>query len=41
MDYINSKRYKKFLLSVLAKATYGSFDKTESEISNIINYRKG
>ena len=34
----NNKRYNKFLLPVLAKAIYGSFGKTESEISNIVNY---
>ena len=36
---IYSKRYNKFLLPVLAKAINESFGKTESEISNIVNYR--
>ena len=36
----NSKRHNKFLLPVLAKAIYGIFGKTESEISNIVNYSK-
>ena len=35
-----SKRNNKFLLPVLAKAIYRSFDKTESETSNIVNYRR-
>ena len=34
-----SKRHNKFQLPVLAKAIYESFGKTESEISNIVNYR--
>ena len=37
-DLNNSKRNNKFPLPGLAKAIYGSFDKTESEISNIVNY---
>lgn len=35
-----SKRNNKFLLPVLAKDICRSFDKTESEIYNIVNYRR-
>ncbi len=35
-----SKRHNKFLLPVLAKAIYGSLCKAESEISNVVNYKK-
>ena len=39
--FSNSKRHNKFLLSALAKAVvYGSFAKAESEISNIVNYKR-
>ena len=38
--YKYSKRYNKFLLPVPAKAIYGRFGRTESEISNLVNYRR-
>ena len=33
----NSKRHNIFLFPSLAKAIYGSFDKAENEISNVVN----
>jgi len=38
MNY--SKRHNKFLFPALAGAIYGSFCKSENEISNVVNYKK-